>query len=574
SVALATAAMASAAVNVENLAIRPAAMPVAKVEAQDLERFEAAQVEAVKMVSNAVFSLDAATSRVSAAEATGDKIPHYNAPAGVFYKGYYMCPAKTTNGYRVWPNASYQASPMAAYTWINTSKNATKEDAFTWKYFDLAATEAAGTASFLTTNTIDYAATADNAFLTFNTQTNESYDTYAPQLSIAGVDSIYGAQMGVQYGMDTWIVNTANDELFAPGFSFNIVENIGTQSIVTQTGLGATTEKRWQEGGVKGTMMGVGMYIPAPTAQYGVSGVMFKGTIDETATTDLTVTIYKSDEEGNVGEVLAKGKVAKKDLPAKNDYWNYFYVPLLLEDPDLGDVATTVNINSAIIVAIDGGANGNDGMAVTGAFLPGTGQVNEYGTAHPLYLYKDEKGNLDWVSMGGWTFGTQGSDDKMYIYALQIGLDLFNSWMNEANGDYAFNAPVAGGSKQFDIDALYRLDAEAGVADIYGEGMDDWYTVDMTSQNVMTVTVKALPEGTAGRSSELVVYTPGSERTFTITQGETTGVDVIGIDNADVINVEYFDLQGRKLNAQPENGIFIQKSLLSNGKTVATKVAK
>lgn len=73
-----------------------------------------------------------------------------------------------------------------------------------------------------------------------------------------------------------------------------------------------------------------------------------------------------------------------------------------------------------------------------------------------------------------------------------------------------------------------------------------------------------------------VVVSYKNQKVLVKVNGGTSGVNNIVDDaiDADIVSSEYFDLQGRKLNAEPENGIFIQKSLLSNGKTVATKVAK
>lgn len=44
--------------------------------------------------------------------------------------------------------------------------------------------------------------------------------------------------------------------------------------------------------------------------------------------------------------------------------------------------------------------------------------------------------------------------------------------------------------------------------------------------------------------------------------------------DAEVVAVEYFNIQGQQLNAEPENGLFIKKEVLSNGTVKASKIVK
>lgn len=561
SVALATAAVSFAAVNVDKLAVpvtvNPTALSVS--EKAELVAMEPQQLASVK-------SLSAVSGVAYASEETADApIPEYRLPGGIFYRSGYISPS--------YPNSSWNASgmrligsPYSQYTWVNTSINATVENKFTWTYIDSEATDKAGAATFLTANTVNYVSTPENAFLTFNTKTGAAYSTYAPTLKVEGSDSIYADGAIIQYGWDTYsdqlTAGGVKTEGFQPAYTFNILDYVNADfSHADVTRFDDAAEKVYQTmAKVPGSMVGYGIVVPEPEAQYGLQGVTFKCIVNAACTNDVKVNVYKM-VDAKIDELLGSGKIAAADVPVNPGYWCTCYVPLVIEDPDLGDVSTTININSAIMILIE--ANGNKDLALGVPFT-----ANERSKGSSYYVSKDGDA-YNYFNISQFSF-----KDKTHIHNLAIGMEVTMSWMNEVNNDYEFKAPVAGGSKQFDIDCLWRLDAEASMADIYGEGMDEWYTVDMTNKNVMTVTVKALPAGTAGRSSDLVVYTPGAERTFKITQGEVTGIDEIGADSADVLSVEYYDLQGRKLNAEPENGIFIQKNLLSNGKTVATKVAK
>lgn len=54
---------------------------------------------------------------------------------------------------------------------------------------------------------------------------------------------------------------------------------------------------------------------------------------------------------------------------------------------------------------------------------------------------------------------------------------------------------------------------------------------------------------------------------------ETLGVTSIAAD-AEAVDVEYYNIMGQRLNAAPQNGVYIKKSILSNGTTKAEKVVR
>ena len=55
--------------------------------------------------------------------------------------------------------------------------------------------------------------------------------------------------------------------------------------------------------------------------------------------------------------------------------------------------------------------------------------------------------------------------------------------------------------------------------------------------------------------------------------GEDSAIEDIMVD-AKTVAVEYYNIQGQQLNAEPENGIFIKKAIKANGTVEATKVVK
>lgn len=54
----------------------------------------------------------------------------------------------------------------------------------------------------------------------------------------------------------------------------------------------------------------------------------------------------------------------------------------------------------------------------------------------------------------------------------------------------------------------------------------------------------------------------------------TTGIENVYHDAANVVGVEFYNLQGVKINAEPESGLYIKTSILSNGTRVSEKQAK
>lgn len=55
-------------------------------------------------------------------------------------------------------------------------------------------------------------------------------------------------------------------------------------------------------------------------------------------------------------------------------------------------------------------------------------------------------------------------------------------------------------------------------------------------------------------------------------EGEAALEDVMA--DAEVVGVEFFNIQGQKLSVEPDNGLFIKKEMLSNGTVKVTKIVK
>lgn len=58
-------------------------------------------------------------------------------------------------------------------------------------------------------------------------------------------------------------------------------------------------------------------------------------------------------------------------------------------------------------------------------------------------------------------------------------------------------------------------------------------------------------------------------------EAATSGINNVSIDGtADIVATEYYDLMGRRVNGEIENGVTIRRVVLSNGQAVVSKIAR
>lgn len=146
--------------------------------------------------------------------------------------------------------------------------------------------------------------------------------------------------------------------------------------------------------------------------------------------------------------------------------------------------------------------------------------------------------------------------------------------MNALTGDANFEAsiPTDGGSEKLyvftmnDFEQCYRDEL------ITAESSASWLTFEVGYDETnelatVTVTGEALPSGTSGRNGSVKFTGLGYDFEILVTQGEA-GISAV-VANGNGVS-EYYDLQGRRLNAAPAKGLYIER----NGTTAATKLAR
>lgn len=95
--------------------------------------------------------------------------------------------------------------------------------------------------------------------------------------------------------------------------------------------------------------------------------------------------------------------------------------------------------------------------------------------------------------------------------------------------------------------------------------------IEEEDQDQKYVYIALLNEGGNANIDVMATY-KGQSQTFHITA--TGGINDVNTGAAEVIAREYFDLQGRKLNAAPEAGLYIERAVKADGSATTTKLAK
>jgi hypothetical protein len=508
--------------------------------------------------------------------------PCYRLPAGTFYAGFIA-------GYSASPMYSLSGSryiytdAFSEHKWTNTSSynegTATSLPTFNWSY---SVVNSAGTALETKTATTTNLTTPAIGF----------YKNVAvPSLTIGDetFQPIYE-----EYSQDSdgnYYVSSTTPAVFQPyGDSFyNFGTSIGTLPVAQYPWDTNNMEKGgWYSDIKKGatvnfedgaqTVNGYGLYVGQPAAPWGLEGITFLGYIPSYSDTDLSFSVYTVRDssyvyEGEtytktlVGERIGGGSLAKADIITNSEQYTNNYIPVI-EGEGETTYESFLNIDQPVYIQIEG--YDNSSVNPWGAMSVST-NIKFLNASNNYY---ESLGDEKWLFnvknfsfSGGYTIGGLG-----------IGVVSAHSFFNQDgdSSDKEFVASTSGESKTFTFTPYYDI---ASVSKYDGEGLDEWYTVDIADINTtdytqnVTVTVKALPEGVTGRSSVLKLELPGAVQNINITQGEVNAVNTVVAD-AETVGVEYFNMQGQKLAQEPANGFFIKKEIKSNGSIQATKVIK
>lgn len=356
--------------------------------------------------------------------------------------------------------------------------------------------------------------------------------------------------------------------------------------------------------------------IKKPAAPFGIKRVIFRGAVQAFVSDAIKVDIYEkitepAEEEGyvniKIGKRIGGGVLPKSDVPVNTTSIIQVAIPIVQE---MGELSTPsfVNIDTDVFVVLSGWDNSKGDnvtiFSVLGAeATPHQLSLESY-FMDRIYTTLDEadpenpkRKKVDWnaprgltltpTNLGGVLYSNGAGSPMLFMRSFDMFYDGYNSYLNiedRGEGYYNFVAPTAGGSKNFAFIPYDNLqgdeDSDAETVRFSGEGCDDWILVtpneynETTGEQTITLEVDPLPAGVAGRKGEVIVEICGAKQVITVEQGDNSGIDSVADDAAATISSAYYDLAGRQLSAEPENGLFIRKDVKADGSVKAVKVVK
>lgn len=393
----------------------------------------------------------------------------------------------------------------------------------------------------------------------------------------------------------------------APTFAGTCTRQGGVGGFIYYTGSDDETGETWNWFGSNSPYDAMGMRIPNPGRIYALNAIYLYcfGYAESEVTLD--VTIYQllnpgewyETEEGTthlstaeIGDVIATGSVEFPTDGSEEEPWEGMLKVTFTTE---GGFEYSPEINEDVLVVVSGY---NVPEMHNFSFLLGRDAYN-CGVGSCAYLgYAIDPETSEPLMMSLEDFFRSGA-----LYgAPSIYFDPTTAWLmsvyniqpqefelsTEGETVNTFSVEGYEGEEPLQLYSYFPSD-DWDVTDENGDELPEWLTVSTTDEYStnsygeeyfngfvdIEIAADALPEGVAGRSCTIMFKSLGAEPYYiTVKQGEAVGIEGIQAGNANVVAVEYYNLQGQRLNAAPENGVYIVKNVLSNGKTVAAKVVK
>lgn len=335
--------------------------------------------------------------------------------------------------------------------------------------------------------------------------------------------------------------------------------------------------------------------IPLQSQAYLMDQLWFHALYKATEDFTLTVNVYPVGEDGTIytnqllgtGEVIAPASRVEKS--------NFFVCDLYAVDEDGFPTSDPLVIDSEAMVSISGfddeaclmftptfnggtqyDPEGNEDLSITDFFAPNASMTFTFDAVKKGSAEGTEpiEGVTAWpcvvFEFGDYDAAT-GTENPPYW----SGTD-FNIFYNvmfpyvcniDGGSDLSVEVPTAGGDVQYPFDAMFYISelVNAGVMTVESDA--DWFTIEAAQGvitengkdyevNQMNIHAEALPETEKGRSAVVKFRGYASDFDLVVKQGEVAGISNITAANGPA---EYFDLQGRKLNSVPSNGLYLER---------------
>ncbi len=279
-----------------------------------------------------------------------------------------------------------------------------------------------------------------------------------------------------------------------------------------------------------GKVKGFAMMLLNPDAPYALSQVYLNfSELAGDESTELTLTAYKVKEENGTSyvssEVLGTATAVLGD--AVSAYYEGTYWLGFVFKNKVGELVQNLplTVDSGVFLQLDV----PEGVQVAPVVNLSSQGMPDYFNSYTVF----EDGALLPLHYIG--FSDQ-SGTEYGVMAWNAAFDVTYSWLYTIDNDYRFDVPTEGGSKTFDINALY-IPEGWDISDS-NNALFDWvdYTPfydETTGEMSLTFDVDPLPTEIKDRYTYVTVSTPGSSARFTIAQGDGSSVE--GVETSAVV---------------------------------------
>ncbi|MDE5660351.1 MAG: hypothetical protein K2I28_05585 [Muribaculaceae bacterium] len=366
---------------------------------------------------------------------------------------------------------------------------------------------------------------------------------------------------------------------------------------------GVSVEFATSEWGAKGVdpktvkLDAFGSYIPAAGAPFQLRGLYFLTYYASTEKLPLTISVYNVDKDGkpDMSTKIGGGEIV---LPASEDMTSAMPKVEIKAMNILGytsDAPVVSDGTHELYVTVEG--FNEDFVKQFVMLVSKCSKIPQadwsgdnfdfYRAAYPVNLNMRFSGTetasgetVELTCPHIHAYGDSGDKTILWMATdFQIYYDIYFPCIFPAFVDQTFDVeiPAEGGEGLCPIDGYTGVDSDIAQlwedAIIDGEVSDDWISYEVAYSepdelSYVAVSADALPAGEVGRKGTIKFSGYGCDFTITVNQGDVSGINSVAA--AANGNVEFFDLQGRKLGAAPANGLYIER----NGTTAATKLAR
>lgn len=355
-------------------------------------------------------------------------------------------------------------------------------------------------------------------------------------------------------------------------YSYDIDPEAGTSDQYNENGVSTESIKALQQYSGATSVENVHLnnftvLNPAPTSTYALTKAWIRMQLEAADATQLISYIYEVDEDGQIGE----NPIAYGICPIEkgDNYLPVFKYVGLDEDGD--EKEGEIYIDGPVAFTFEG-FDGNDlikNISVVSGFYPFSYKEYKDNGNYDIWrennLYMNLTADLDGVttenliiaSNSGYYFDKDSDDDTITgLGHAMLSMDAQYRFILAVNGEESVEIPVAGGSQDVVIEAMYYDIPGLIEEDLYQISYPEWLDVKIGAPNKdyeCNMTIKAEATETP-RYGEIKINGLGATFTLGVNQGEN-GVSIISTNG----DVKYFDLAGRQV-ANPDKGVYIKVS--------------